>query len=68
MRSGSPLRAERDEHVVPVDGHSVALAYDPDGAVWYVQASSVPGLVGQASDLDDLVDDLPRLIRAALVP
>lgn len=64
----TPLRGDRDEHVVEVGEHKVALAYDPDGETWYVRAASVPGLAGQTGTLDELMDELPLLIRNATIP
>ncbi|WP_375462062.1 hypothetical protein [uncultured Enterovirga sp.] len=64
----SPLRGDRDAHVVEFGEHRVALAYDLDGETWYVQASSVPGLAGQTGTLDELMDELPILIRRAGIP
>ncbi len=68
MRGDSPLRAEQGEHVVDLEGEQVVLAYDPDGEVWCVLTSSVPGLAAEAETLDRLIEDLPRLIRQARVP
>ncbi|MDB5591377.1 DUF1902 domain-containing protein [Enterovirga sp.] len=68
MSGESPLRAARDGAVVRIGEHSVALAYDPDGEVWFVQASSVPGLTGSAESFDELLDDLPGLIRQIALP
>lgn len=67
-RQDTPLRAERGEDVVEIAGQQVAIAYDPDGEAWFVQASSVPGLAATAPTRDDLLDELPILIRQALLP
>ena len=68
MSQESPLRQERGERLVSIEGQSIAVAYHPDGETWYVTASSVPGLEAQAADLDTLLDDLPQLIRQAMLP
>ena len=68
MTTATPLRGDRDEQVVAIGEHRVALAYDPDGETWYVTASSVPGLAGQTGSLDQLLEELPHLIRTATIP
>ena len=68
MRGVSPLRAEQGEHIVDLEGEQVVVAYDPDGEVWCVRTSSVAGLAAEAETLEELVDELPRLIRQARVP
>jgi hypothetical protein len=67
-RHDSPLRAERGSEVVEIAGERVALAYDPDREAWFVQASSVPGLAASADTRDELLDELPSLIRQAMLP
>ena len=64
----SPLRAERGEQVIRIGEHSVVVAYDPDGESWFVRTSSVPGLRAEAETLDELLDELPHLIRQAGMP
>ena len=64
----SPLRAERDGEVVEIAGEQVALGYDPDGETWFVRASSVPGLAATANTREELLDELPFLIRQARLP
>ncbi|NNM73556.1 DUF1902 domain-containing protein [Enterovirga aerilata] len=64
----SSLRAERGSELVEIAGEKVALGYDPDGEVWFVRASSVPGLAATAATRDELLDELPLLIRQALLP
>jgi hypothetical protein len=64
----TPLRAERDGDVIEIAGAKVALAYDPDGDVWFVRTSSVPGLAAAADTRDALLDELPFLIRQATLP
>lgn len=64
----SPLRAERDGEIVEIDGEKVALGYDPDGEMWFVRASSVPGLEAGATTREELLDALPLLIRQAVLP
>jgi hypothetical protein len=68
VRSDNPLRDDREEHVVPVGDHRVAIAYDPDGESWYVRTSSVPGLVAEADTADALIAELPGLIAALTLP
>ncbi|TDR93625.1 DUF1902 domain-containing protein [Enterovirga rhinocerotis] len=68
MSHKSPLRAERGEEIIRIGDHAVVAAYDPDGEVWFVRTSSVPGLRAEAPTLDDLVDELPHLIRQAELP
>lgn len=68
MRSDNPLLNDRDERLVAIGDHRVAVAYDPDGEGWYVRTSSVPGLVAEAEDLDDLVAALPGLIAGLTLP
>ena len=67
-RHDSALRAERDTELVEVAGQQVALGYDPDGDVWFVQASSVPGLIATAGSRDELLAILPHLIQQATLP
>lgn len=62
------LRAERDGEVVTVADERVAIGYDPDGEIWFVGASSVPGLRASADTRDELLGELPFLIRQARVP
>lgn len=64
----SPLRAEREEAVVRIGQHSVVVAYDPDGESWFVRTSSVPGLRAEAETREELLDELPHLIRQAETP
>lgn len=64
----SPLRAERESELVEIDGQKVSLGYDPDGEMWFVRASSVPGLQAAASTRGELLDTLPLLIRQAILP
>ena len=64
----SPLRAERGEHAVAIDGETVVVAYDPDGESWFVRTSSVPGLAAEAETLDALIEELPALIRLSRLP
>ena len=67
-RTDSPLRAERDGEIVEIAGEKVALGYDPDGEVWFVRASSVPGIMATADTREELLDELPFLIRQAKLP
>ncbi len=67
-RQDSALRAERGSEVVEIAGEKVALAYDPDREAWFVQASSVPGLAASADTREELLDELPSLIRQARLP
>lgn len=64
----SPLRTEREEQVLRIEGQSVVVAYDPDGESWHVGTSSVPGLRAEAETLDELIEALPLLIRRAELP
>ena len=64
----SPLRAERDGGIVEIAGETIVLGYDPDGEVWFVRTSSVPGLSATADTRDALLDGLPFLIRQAMLP
>lgn len=64
----SPLRTERHEQVLRFGEHAVVVAYDPDGEGWYVRTSSMPGLRAEAATLEDLLDELPELIRQAQTP
>jgi hypothetical protein len=64
----NPLRAERGSEVVEIAGETVVLGYDPDGEVWFVRTSSVPGLSATADTRDELLDELPFLIRQAMLP
>jgi hypothetical protein len=64
----TPLRAERDGEVFEIAGHKVALGYDPDGEIWFVRTSSVPGLTATASTREELLDELPFLIRETMLP
>ena len=64
----SPLRAERGEHPVAIDGETVVVAYDPDGESWFVRTSSVPGLAAEGETLDELLGALPALIRMSKLP
>ena len=64
----SPLRAERDGEIVEIAGETIVLGYDPDGEVWFVRTSSVPGLSATANTRDELLDELPLLVRQAMLP
>ena len=68
MTGESPLVQDRDAGLVRVGEHRVEIAYDPDGEIWYVRASSVPGLTGQAASEDELRAMLPLLVRQAELP
>lgn len=69
MRGDSPLRSDRDAQVIAVGDERVAVAWDPDGEVWYVAAASLPGLAGHsAPTLEALADALPHLVRSAALP
>ena len=67
-RFESPLRADHDGGLVEIAGETVALGYDPDGEVWFVRTSSVPGLSASADTREELLDELPFLIRQAMLP
>jgi hypothetical protein len=64
----SPLRAERDGEVLEIAGEKVVLGFDPDGETWFVRTSSVPGLSASAETREELLDELPFLIRQAMLP
>ena len=64
----SPLRAEQDGGIVEIAGEKVVLGYDPDGETWFVRTSSVPGLSATANTRDELLDELPFLVRQAMLP
>lgn len=64
----SPLRAERDEEIVRIGEHRVVVAYDPDGESWFVRTASLPGLRAEAATREELLDELPHLIRQAGMP
>ena len=64
----NPLRAARHEETLSIDDESVVLVYDPDGEEWFVRASSVPGLTARAETREDLLEELPVLIRQARLP
>jgi hypothetical protein len=67
-RQDSPLRAERDGEVLDLAGAQVVIGYDPDGETWFVRTSSVPGLAATAGTREELLDELPLLIRQAMLP
>jgi hypothetical protein len=67
-RQDSPLRAERDGEVLEIAGAKVVLGYDPDGETWFIRTSSVPGLAATAETREELIDELPVLIRQAMLP
>jgi hypothetical protein len=64
----SPLRAEQGEEVVRIGEHAVVIAYDPDGESWYVRSASLPGLRAEAGTREELIEELPALIRLAAMP
>ena len=67
-RTDSPLRAERHNAVLDIAGEKVVIGYDPDGETWFVQTSSDPGLAATADTREELLDELPFLIRQARLP
>ena len=68
MSSRSPLLADQQERVLAVGEARVAVAWDPDGAVWYVRTSSVPGLAAEGETLAELEGSLPGLIALIQLP
>ncbi len=54
-----PLR-----ETVEIAGHQVLIAHDPEDGLWYVEASSVPGLAAEAQSRDDLLAELEILVPA----
>lgn len=68
MGNDNPLRRERDAVLVALGDHRIELAYDPDGDLWYVRSSNVPGLVATAASEQDLRDDLPFLVSQVSMP
>lgn len=68
MSGESPLLQDRGVGLVRIGEHRVEIAYDPDGEIWYVRASSVPGLTGEAASEAELRADLPLLVRQAELP
>ena len=47
-----------------IAGHTVVIAYDPDAGVWYVQSSTVPGLIGEGASAAALEEELQVTVRA----
>ncbi|HEX2552229.1 MAG TPA: DUF1902 domain-containing protein [Microvirga sp.] len=54
--------------VVEIAGQTVAIAYDPEAGVWYVQGSTVPGLTGEAASASDLIEELEVTVRTLSLP
>ncbi len=57
-----------EAHIVEIAGQRVAIAYDPEAGVWYVQGSTVPGLAGEAASASDLIEELEVTVRALSLP
>ena len=45
---------------------TVNVAYDPEIDLWYVKASSLAGLNGEAKTVDKLIDKLPGAVTDLL--
>ncbi len=62
----NPLRAERGSEVVEIAGETIVLGYDPDGEVWFVRTSSVPGLSATADTYPQMVEAWARSVFVTL--
>ncbi len=54
--------------VIEIPGQRVAIAYDAEAGVWYVQGSTVPGLAGEAASTADLIEELEVTVRTLNLP
>ncbi len=54
--------------IVEIAGQRVAIAYDAEAGVWYVQGSTVPGLAGEAASAADLIAELEVAVRTLSLP
>ena len=57
-----------ETRIVEIAGQTVAIAYDEEAGVWYVQGSTVPGLSGEAARAADLVEELEVTVRTLILP
>ena len=57
-----------EAQIIEVAGQKVVVAYDPEGGVWYVHSSTVPGLTGEAASLSELVEELEVTVRTLSLP
>jgi len=40
----------------------VRLSYDEDAHVWYIQASDLPGLAGEAPSVECMIERIPGMV------
>ncbi len=59
---------EHPSRVHVIAGRPVAVAFDPEAGVWYVEASAVPGLAAEAASEEELVAVLEVLVRTLSLP
>ncbi len=57
-----------ESQLIEVAGQKVVVAYDPEGGVWYVHSSTVPGLTGEAARLSELIEELEVTVRTLSLP
>ncbi len=54
--------------IIEIAGQKVVIAYDPEGGVWYVHSSTVPGLTGEAASISELIEELEVTVRMLSLP
>jgi hypothetical protein len=59
---------DEETRIVRIGEHTVVIAHDPNAGIWYVQSSSVPGLHAEAPTAEELIDELPLLVRHLSLP
>jgi hypothetical protein len=62
------MSEDEETRIIHIGDHSVVIAYDPNAGIWYVQSSSVPGLSAEAPTEQELIDELPLLVRHLSLP
>lgn len=46
--------------------YQVLAHWDPEARVWWAESEDVPGLVAEAADYEDLLDDIKALVPELL--
>jgi hypothetical protein len=58
---------EEQTQTLRIAGHTVVIAYDPDACVWYVQSSTVPGLIGEGTSPVAPAEELQVTLRSLAI-
>lgn len=66
MRRRAILLIEAHISIMHTKTYSVSCQWDPEASVWYVADSDVPGLVTEASTLEEMEAKLIRMIPELL--